>query len=66
MDGPNESSDANWSADDADAAEQRTPAWTDTEDNLEAVITSLPDDQPEADRLEQSVIVPLDDENDYE
>jgi hypothetical protein len=66
MEGPSESSDTTWSAADADAVEQQTAAWFDNEDDPEAVITSLPDDQPEADRLEQSVIVPLDDENDYE
>ena len=66
MDGPNENSDTTWSAADADVVEQQTAAWFDTEDDQEAVMTSLPDDQPEADRLEQSVIVLLDDENDYE
>jgi hypothetical protein len=66
MNGPNETSDTTWSASEADAAEQQRAAWTDSEDDPEAVITSLPDDQPEADRLEQSVIVPLDDGNDYE
>jgi hypothetical protein len=53
----------NWSAAAADVIEQRVAAWPDSEDDAAVIPTSLPDDQPEADRLEQELVVPLDEDD---
>jgi hypothetical protein len=47
-----------------DAIEQHQPAFPDDDDDLDDVPATMPDDASEADVLDQSRVVPIDDEYD--